>query len=227
MPDDEKKTEDKPEEKKADKADKAAESDAPAAEAPKADDAPAAEAPKADDAPAADAPKADDAPAADAAEAPEGAEAPAAAAAPAEAEVEEEKPATINAEEGKYYWGTGRRKTSIARVRVRLGDGQFIVNKRPLDEFFRIDRRKQLARGPLSATKLTGKLDVFANVSGGGPTGQAGAVMMGLARAILAADDSFELTLRDDGYLTRDPRMVERKKYGLHGARRGRQTSKR
>ena len=130
-------------------------------------------------------------------------------------------------EPGKYFWGTGRRKSAIARVRIRPGDGRVTINKKPLDEYFPIERRRNSVLGPLRATRLDAQIDVFANVKGGGPTGQAGAVMMGLARAIVKADDSYEELLREDGYLTRDPRMVERKKYGRHGARRGRQTSKR
>jgi len=128
---------------------------------------------------------------------------------------------------GKYFWGTGRRKSAVARVRIRPGHGVVIINKKPFDEYFPVGRRRDQVVGPLKVTNLTGQVDVWANVKGGGPTGQAGAVMMGLARAIVVADDAFEITLRDDGYLTRDPRMVERKKYGRHGARRGRQTSKR
>ena len=135
--------------------------------------------------------------------------------------------AVVELPPGQYFWGTGRRKSSVARVRIRPGEGRILINKRPLEEYFPVERRRKAVLGPLRATGLEHRFDVFVNVKGGGPTGQAGAVMMGLARAIVKADPSTEAVLREDGYLTRDPRMVERKKYGRHGARRGRQTSKR
>jgi small subunit ribosomal protein S9 len=128
---------------------------------------------------------------------------------------------------GGYFWGTGRRKKSIARVRVKAGEGRFIVNGRDLKEYFPILRYQELVTGPLQTTNLVGKLDVYANVRGGGITGQTGAVMMGLARALTGFDSGTELALRDTGFLTRDSRMVERKKYGRAGARRAFQFSKR
>ncbi len=128
---------------------------------------------------------------------------------------------------GGYFWGTGRRKTSVARVRVRPGSGVFIVKGRPMDQYFPLERQQRLIMGPLVVAKLEGKVDVFVNVTGGGITGQTGAVMMGLARALTGVDPNCEIPLRVDGYLTRDSRMVERKKYGQRGARRGFQFSKR
>jgi small subunit ribosomal protein S9 len=128
---------------------------------------------------------------------------------------------------GGYYWGTGRRKTAIARVRVRPGSGEFKVNTRDADEYFRRAVDRQAIRGPLEATELLKKLDVFVNVHGGGTTGQAGAIILGIARAIDHYDTQYEQVLRDGGYLTRDARQVERKKYGQRGARRRFQFSKR
>ena len=130
-------------------------------------------------------------------------------------------------EGGGYFWGTGRRKKSVARVRVKPGSGVYIVNGRPMEEFFPILRQQKLVQGPLEVSGLTGKVDVYANVRGGGVTGQTGAVMMGLARAITGVSADAEPALRSDGYLTRDSRMVERKKYGRRGARRSFQFSKR
>ncbi len=124
-------------------------------------------------------------------------------------------------------WGTGRRKSSVARVRVRRGGGLFTVNGRPMEEYFRLVRDRGVA---LSAAQLLGardKVDIHVTVSGGGTTGQAGAIAMGLARALRKSDASYEDPLRHSGLLTRDSRMKERKKYGLHGARRGCQFSKR
>ncbi len=128
---------------------------------------------------------------------------------------------------GGYYWGTGRRKTAVARVRIRPGDGKFLVNGREIDAYFPEDRDRKDVTAPLKATSTFGKFDVFANVKGGGPSGQAGAVLLGVARALRKADSTLEHTLRDGGYLTRDSRMVERKKYGQRGARRRFQFSKR
>jgi small subunit ribosomal protein S9 len=125
------------------------------------------------------------------------------------------------------YLGTGRRKKSVARVRLLAGNGAFIINKRPLDEYFGLETLKMEARSPLALTELEGKYDVFVNVYGGGTTGQAGAIRHGIARALLQADDSLRIQLKRAGYLTRDPRMKERKKYGLKAARRAPQFSKR
>ena len=127
----------------------------------------------------------------------------------------------------QYIWGTGRRKTSVARVRVKAGSGEFKVNGRAFNEFFQTDAVRVVAKGPLKATGVTERFDVFANVSGGGPVGQAGAVRLGVARALLKADATLEPALREGGFLTRDARMKERKKYGQRGARRRFQFSKR
>jgi len=127
----------------------------------------------------------------------------------------------------EYTWGLGRRKTSVARVRIAPGTGQVLVNRRPLDQYFPVDRRRVHVTGPLEETDRRESYDVFINVGGGGITGQAGACVMGLARALVKAEPELESTLRGHGFLTRDDRMVERKKYGLRGARRGCQFSKR
>ncbi len=126
-----------------------------------------------------------------------------------------------------WFRGTGRRKTAVARVRIRPGDGKFLVNKREIDKYFAIERDRHSIVSPLKATKTMGLVDVYVNVMGGGPTGQAGAIMMGLARALRQANPDYAELLRDGGYLTRDARMVERKKYGRAGARRRFQFSKR
>ncbi|HEX5138135.1 MAG TPA: 30S ribosomal protein S9 [Planctomycetota bacterium] len=127
----------------------------------------------------------------------------------------------------QYIWGTGRRKTSVARVRVKPGAGEFKVNGRGFDEYFQTDAVRVVAKGPLKATGAGDRFDVFVNVSGGGPVGQAGAVRLGVARALLKADATLEPALREAGFLTRDARMKERKKYGQRGARRRFQFSKR
>ncbi|MFA5865364.1 MAG: 30S ribosomal protein S9 [Phycisphaerae bacterium] len=126
-----------------------------------------------------------------------------------------------------FYWGTGRRKSSVARVRIKKGSGAITINSRPLENFFHQDRDRSAIRLLLTATKSEGGVDVFAEVEGGGFTGQAGAVVLGLARALLKMDASFDAPLRDGGFLTRDARMKERKKYGKRGARRSFQFSKR
>ena len=123
--------------------------------------------------------------------------------------------------------GTGRRKTSVARVRVRPGSGKITVNDRPFDEYFLTDMERRLVTQTLDHVGHADKVDVLIRVDGGGPMSQAGAVRMGLARALVSfAEENFQ-PLRDDGFLTRDSRMKERKKYGLRGARRGTQFSKR
>ncbi|MDY7109319.1 MAG: 30S ribosomal protein S9, partial [Planctomycetota bacterium] len=129
--------------------------------------------------------------------------------------------------DGSWWWGTGRRKTAIARVRLRPGTGRFVVNKRPHAEFFTSERDREDLENVLRKTNTNGTLDVFVNVRGGGFTGQAGAIVLGLARALRRYDDSLEPILRDNNFLTRDPRKVERKKYGQPGARRRFQFSKR
>ena len=126
-----------------------------------------------------------------------------------------------------YVWGLGRRKSAIARVRIKPGAGAFLVNGRPLEEYFPTIQNSGRARSPLAVTETAGTYDVFCNVKGGGPTGQADAVLMGLARALKSASTTHEEILRDQGLLTRDSRMKERKKYGRRGARRGFQFSKR
>lgn len=128
---------------------------------------------------------------------------------------------------GGYHWGTGRRKTAVARVRIRPGAGEFKINARDADVHFAREVDRQTIRAPLKAAELLGKLDVFVNISGGGTSGQAGAIALGIARAINHYDPQYEHTLRDGGYLTRDSRRVERKKYGQRGARRRFQFSKR
>ena len=125
------------------------------------------------------------------------------------------------------YNGTGRRKKSIARVYLTPGTGKITINKRDIDEYFGLETLKVVVRQPLVATETLEKFDVLVNVHGGGFTGQAGAIRHGIARALLKADAEFRPTLKKAGYLTRDPRMKERKKYGLKAARRAPQFSKR
>lgn len=136
-------------------------------------------------------------------------------------------PATPDA--GGFIWGTGRRKTSVARVRIRpaQGEAKFLINKREIDDFFSELQHRAACVAPLKATDTLGKLDVFVNVHGGGITGQAEAILLGVARALKGYDPQLESTLREHGYLTRDAREVERKKYGQAGARRRFQFSKR
>ena len=150
--------------------------------------------------------------------------------APAQGDTPEAKPKKPTAAElgpGQYCWGTGRRKSAVARVRVRPGQGRVTINGRELEAYFTIPQDRNAVQAPLIATDCQQKFDVFVNVQGGGPTGQAGAVMMGLARALIVADPNTFNSLRDSGYLTRDSRMKERKKYGRRGARRSFQFSKR
>jgi small subunit ribosomal protein S9 len=126
-----------------------------------------------------------------------------------------------------FYWGTGRRKTSIARVRIKTGSGKVMINDRPMDNFFHQDRDRSAINSVISSSNYNGKIDIFAEVEGGGFTGQAGAVVLGLARALRKLDPNTYPALRDGSFLTRDPRMKERKKYGKRGARRSFQFSKR
>ena len=125
------------------------------------------------------------------------------------------------------FYGTGRRKKSIARVYLVPGTGNITINNRSLDEYFGLETLKVIVRQPLTATETTDKYDVKVNVKGGGYTGQAGAIRHGIARALLQVDADFRPVLKKAGYLTRDPRMKERKKYGLKAARRAPQFSKR
>jgi small subunit ribosomal protein S9 len=123
--------------------------------------------------------------------------------------------------------GTGRRKTSVARVRIRAGSGKITINQRPLEEFFRIEQDRNAVVAPLDHCEVRSSVDVAIRVCGGGTTGQAGACMQGIARALLKHDSDLIEKLREKNFLSRDSRMKERKKYGLHGARRGTQFSKR
>ncbi len=132
-----------------------------------------------------------------------------------------------SAKSAAKYYGTGRRKTSVARVYLVPGKGQITINKRDIDDYFGLETLKVIVRQPLAATDTTDKFDAIVTVKGGGFTGQAGAVRHGIARALLQADADYRPTLKAAGYLTRDPRMKERKKYGLKAARRAPQFSKR
>ena len=125
------------------------------------------------------------------------------------------------------YAGTGRRKNAVARVRLVPGTGKITINKRDIDEYFGLETLKVIVRQPLALTETEGKFDVIVNVHGGGYTGQAGAIRHGLSRALLEADKDYRPALKAAGFLTRDPRMKERKKYGLKAARRAPQFSKR
>ena len=126
------------------------------------------------------------------------------------------------------YWGTGRRKKAIARVRlIPGGEGAIVINKKSLDEYFGLDTLKYIVRQPLALTETLSKYDVFVNVVGGGYTGQAGAIRHGIARALIVAEPELRGALKKAGFLTRDSRMKERKKYGLKKARRAPQFSKR
>ena len=126
-----------------------------------------------------------------------------------------------------YFYGTGRRKHSVARVRVYQGTGKITINGRDIDDYFGLDTLKAIARQPLALTETEGKFDVEVKVQGGGFTGQAGAIRHGIARALVQADAEYRPALKAAGFLTRDPRMKERKKYGLKAARRAPQFSKR
>ena len=125
------------------------------------------------------------------------------------------------------YYGTGRRKTSVARVRLVPGNGRIIINKRDIDEYFDLETLKLIVKQPLVVTETDGTYDIIVNVNGGGFTGQAGAIRHGIARAWLQANPEFRQTLKAAGFLTRDARVKERKKYGLKKARRAPQFSKR
>jgi small subunit ribosomal protein S9 len=125
------------------------------------------------------------------------------------------------------YIAVGRRKSAIARVRLRPGTGKIIVNKRPLEEYFGRETSQMIVRQPLEAIKISNAYDIVVTVHGGGPTGQAGAIRHGLSRALTMANPESRSVLKSAGFLTRDPRRVERKKYGLRGARRAFQFSKR
>lgn len=142
-----------------------------------------------------------------------------------------EATATAESTESKakpvYTWGVGRRKSAVARVRIAPGNGKIEVNGRALNDYFSGERDRKSIFGPLEVTNTGGKMDVLVNTDGGGPTGQAGAIVLGLGRALAKYDNSLEGALRNAGFLTRDSRMKERKKYGQRGARRRFQFSKR
>jgi len=125
------------------------------------------------------------------------------------------------------YYGTGRRKSSVARVYLLPGNGKITINKRDMDDYFGLETLKLIVKQPLALTDVLTRFDVRVNVNGGGSTGQAGAIRHGIARALCEADADFRPALKKAGFLTRDPRMKERKKYGLKGARRAPQFSKR
>lgn len=125
------------------------------------------------------------------------------------------------------YYGTGRRKKSVARVRLVPGEGRIIINKRDIDDYFGLETLKLIVKQPLQLTDTLGKYDVLVTADGGGFTGQAGAIRHGIARALLQVDPEYRGSLKKAGFLTRDPRMKERKKYGLKAARRAPQFSKR
>ena len=140
-------------------------------------------------------------------------------AAPESTEAKQPKP--------NYVWGVGRRKSACARVRIAPGSGKIEINGRTLNDYFTAERDRKSIFGPLEVTNVAGKMDVLVNTDGGGPSGQTGAIIMGLGRALAKYDNSLEIALRGAGFLTRDSRMKERKKYGQRGARRRFQFSKR
>ncbi len=123
--------------------------------------------------------------------------------------------------------GTGRRKTAVARVRIRRGTGKMTINNRPLDDYFRVERNRAVVQSPLEATDMVGQVDIWVRAQGGGTSGQVGAIVLGIARALQAMEPALHARLSDGGFLTRDGRMVERKKYGFKKARRSFQFSKR
>ena len=127
----------------------------------------------------------------------------------------------------QYYYGTGRRKSSVARVYLKPGNGNIVINKKDIDAYFGTEVLKMIVRQPFAVTETEGKFDVMVNVQGGGYTGQAGAIRHGISRALLEVDDEMRTPLKRAGFLTRDPRMKERKKYGLKAARRAPQFSTR
>ena len=130
-------------------------------------------------------------------------------------------------ESAPFFYGTGRRKSSIARVRLYAGSGKITINGRDIDDYFGLETLKLIVRQPLELTGTTQKFDIVCNVGGGGVSGQAGAIRHGIARALIQSDAELRAALKKAGFLTRDPRMKERKKYGLKGARRAPQFSKR
>ncbi len=137
------------------------------------------------------------------------------------------KPDKKGPDKGGYWWATGRRKSSVARVRIKPGKGKFLINKREFEDYFTREQDRKAVLSPLKAVDAEKSFDIFVNVRGGGSTGQSGAILLGIARALKKYDENFIQPLRDGGHLTRDSRMVERKKYGQRGARRKFQFSKR
>ena len=128
---------------------------------------------------------------------------------------------------GGYWWGTGRRKSSVARVRIKPGNGKLLINKRKLDDYFKREQDRKIVMAPLGTIEAEKTFDIFVNVRGGGTSGQSGAISLGIARALKKFNEGYIQVLRDNGHLTRDSRMVERKKPGQRGARRRFQFSKR
>src|SRR3954471_8563913 len=136
-------------------------------------------------------------------------------------------PAAPTGPKPTYIWGVGRRKSAVARVRIAPGNGRIEINGKTLNDYFTNERDRKAIFGPLEVTSTGGKMDVLVNTDGGGPTGQAGAIVLGLGRALAKYDQGLEAPLRGAGFMTRDSRMKERKKYGQRGARRRFQFSKR
>jgi small subunit ribosomal protein S9 len=130
-------------------------------------------------------------------------------------------------DKGGFYWGVGRRKSSVARVRLKPGEGKVVINNKDMSVYFKLESYRKMVQSPLMAVSSDKKFDVFINVNGGGTTGQCGAAILGIARALKNYDETFAQPLREGGFLTRDQRMVERKKPGQSGARRRYQFSKR
>ena len=137
------------------------------------------------------------------------------------------KPTKKGPDKGGFYWGLGRRKSSVARVRIKPGDGKLLINKKGLEEYFTGEQDRKAVLSPLKTVEAEKSFDIFVNVRGGGTTGQAGATLLGIARALKAYDENYVKLLRDSGHLTRDSREVERKKPGQKGARKRFQFSKR
>jgi small subunit ribosomal protein S9 len=140
---------------------------------------------------------------------------------------EQQKPAKKEPDKGGYYWGTGRRKSSVARVRIKPGNGKMLINKKQLSDYFKREQDRKAVLAPLRTVDAEKSFDIFVNVRGGGSTGQSGATLLGIARALKKYDENYAQPLRDGGHLTRDSRMVERKKPGQPGARKKFQFSKR
>jgi small subunit ribosomal protein S9 len=153
--------------------------------------------------------------------------APETTAAPSATTVTAAAPAPERKVKRDYTWGVGRRKSAVARVRIAIGNGTIRINGRELNDYFTAERDRKSIFGPLEVTNTGGKMDVLVNATGGGPSGQTGAIVMGLGRALAKFDSALEVALRGAGFLTRDSRMKERKKYGQRGARRRFQFSKR